>query len=498
MKKREKKKGPYPKEIYKRRLITDFKLSDAGNAERLAQRHGENIRYVHDEGKFRIWNGSHWAFDCDGEISRRAVDTVREALKAAADLPTDSDRSTKIKFFAGCDNRGRLENMVACVRSIRPVTTTRTEFDQKPMLFNVMNGTIDLTTQKFLPHSREDMLTQVAPVEYKENADCPKFKKFLADIFQDKPEAEQVELIAFLQRAVGYTLTGVTSEQVCFMLWGDGQNGKGVLLQLLLNLTGDYGVTIPYDMLISKNNDSGSGPRDGVAQLYSRRFAGASEGEDNKRLHESKLKMLVAPDGRLRGCFLYQEPFEFVNTHKLWMATNYEPIIRGTDEGIWRRIRRIDFTHEIPAEKRILDLEKQIWAAESSGILNWALEGVRQWLSTGLNAPDCVVKATKEYRAAQNGFARFAKECLEFETQSSVMGATLYNTYKIWARTNTEFVVTGTKFAIEFEKLKLRGTSKAHTRMGAEYRGIKISPKAQQYRVTHQQTFDGDTHQVTQ
>src|ERR1700751_2639422 len=103
-----------------------------------------------------------------------------------------------------------------------------------------------------------------------------------------------------------YSLTAKTGEQVCFMLWGDGQNGKGVLLQILLNLMGDYGVTIPYDMLISKQNDSGSGPRDGVAQLYGRRFAGASEGEDNKRLHESKLKMLVAPDGRLRGSFLYQ------------------------------------------------------------------------------------------------------------------------------------------------------------------------------------------------
>ena len=269
------------------------------------------------------------------------------------------------------------------------------------------------------------------------------------------------------------------------MLWGDGQNGKGVLLQILLNLMGDYGVTIPYDMLISKQNDSGSGPRDGVAQLYGRRFAGASEGEDNKRLHESKLKMLVAPDGRLRGSFLYQEPFEFTNTHKLWMATNYEPIIRGTDEGIWRRIRRIDFTHEIPAERRILDLDKQIWSAESSGILNWALEGVKQWLAVGLKPPQSVVKATKDYRTAQNVFARFAKECLVLDAQGSVSGATLYNTYKGWAKTNGEFAVNSTKFGIELGKLKLK-MEKTHIRTGAEYRGIKISP-------THQASFDVDS-----
>jgi P4 family phage/plasmid primase-like protien len=478
-------KGTYPKQIY----TQSFNNTDAGNAERLAEHHGENIRFVHDEGKFRIWNGAYWGQDSDGAIKRFAVTTMRRALKAAIEMPESPSKTNMIKFFAGSENHNRLENMIKEVRSVKSVATTRCAFDQYPMLLNVSNGTIDLTTQTFRPHAREDMLTQIAPVEFVQNADCPQFKGFLADIFQDKAGQERSELIAFLQRAVGYTLTADTSEQVCFVMVGAGKNGKGVLLQLLHNLLGPYGVTIPYDMLVSKQNDQGSGPRDGLAQLYGARFARASEGEEGKRLHESKLKMMTAPDGPLKGSFLYQEPFEFANTHKLWMATNYEPVIRGTDEGIWRRINRINFTFQIPEASRILNLAEKIWADESSGILNWALEGVRQWLIVGLKPTQSVIKATKAYRAEQNIFARFAEACLAFDTEGRETATNIFNTYKDWARFSREFAETQTKFGREFAKLE--GVTKHETSKGVEYRGVRISPKAHQFREPHQPIFAG-------
>jgi len=356
----------------------------------------------------------------------------------------------------------------------------------------VSNGTIDLTTQTLRPHSREDMLTQISPVEYKEGADCPQFKKFLADIFQDKPEAEQRELIVFLQRAVGYTLTADTSEQVGFLMVGSGKNGKGVLLQILHKLMGvDYGVTIPYDMLVSKQNDSGSGPRDGMAQLFQKRFARASEGEEGKRMHESKVKLMTAPDGPLKGSFLYQEPFEFINTHKLWMATNYEPVIRGTDDAIWRRILRINFTYQIPEKARILDLAEKIWAAESSGILNWALEGLKDWLAGRLNPPQSVVKAVKDYREEQNVFARFAAACLEFDPQGEETTNNLFNVYKDWASFSREWAAPIRKFSIELQKLV--GVEKHRTSEARGLRGVRISPKAAAFRRSQQQqSFDGE------
>ena len=471
--------GPYPKPIYEEKQA-DFNLTDEGNAERLAQRHGSNIRFVHDDKEFRVWNGTHWGLDSDGEISRLAVETIRSCFKTEFDSSDSETRTKKLQFFLRCENRSKLDNMVARVKTQAGVATTRCAFDQQTLLLNVSNGTIDLKTQTLRPHTREDMLTQMSSVEYKEHAACPQFQKFLADIFQDKPEPERNELIAFLQRAVGYTLTADTSEQVCFVMVGSGKNGKGVLLQILHNLMGEYGVSIPYDMLVSKLNDSGSGPRDGFAQLFKTRFARASEGDQGKRLHESKLKLMTAPDGPLKGQFLFKEPFEFINTHKLWMATNHEPVIRGTDEGIWRRINRINFTHQIPEESRILNLAEKIWSAESSGILNWALEGVKQWLAMGLKPPQSVIKATKEYRAEQNVFVRFFNDCIDRDTQGKETATTIYNAYKDWAAFSHEYVETSTRFGIEFSKLD--GVTKRPVSTGNEYRGIKLSPKANEFR----------------
>jgi P4 family phage/plasmid primase-like protien len=490
----EEKHGKYPGKLWKEEQILPFLAqSDSGNAETLVKRHGDNIRFVHDEQKWRIWNGVNWAIDPDGEIHRLALRTITANHKEVVDWTASDTRTKALKYLASCANRNKLENMVARAQILRPVATTQQEFDQHPMLLNVSNGTIDLSTQTFRPHSREDMLIMVADVEYLEGAKCPQFQRFLTDIFQDKAVKEREELIAFLQRAIGYSLTADTREQVCFLLQGDGKNGKGVLLKIISKLLGAYGTTIPFDMLVTKPNDS-SGPRDGMVQLFGKRFASASEGEEGKRLHESKLKMMVAPDGRLRGSRLYEDSFEFDNTFKLWMSTNYEPKISGTDEGIWRRIRRINCTHAIPEKDRVLDLDVKLWAAESSGILNWALEGVRQWLAGGLQPPQHVIKATETYRLEQNVFARFMVECLEFDTERKVPATGLYNTYKEWAKFSREYAHTQTKFGREVAKLfAKKGVVDGRSNEGRlEYRGVGISPNAHQFK-EYQPRFDSDT-----
>ena len=179
----------------------------------------------------------------------------------------------------------------------------------------------------------------------------------------------------------------------------------------------------------------------------------ASRSTQGKRLHESKLKLMTAPDGPLKGQLLFKEPFEFVNTHKLWMATNHEPVILGTDEGIWRRIHRINFTYQVPEELRVLHLAERIWFAESSGILNWALQGLKDWCDTGLKPPQSVVKATKDYRAEQNVFVRFFNDCLERDPQGKETATTIYAAYKDWAHFSNEYVQTSTRFGAEFAKL---------------------------------------------
>lgn len=200
---------------------------------------------------------------------------------------------------------------------------------------------------------------------------------------------------------------------------------------------------------------------------------------------------MVAPDGPLRGSFLYQEALEFVNTFKLWMATNYEPNIRGTDEGIWRRILRIDFTREIPEEKRILNLAEKIWADESSGILNWALEGTRQWLAGGLKTPEVITKGTKAYRAEQNPIARFKREWVECDLPTNYIGSTaLYEAYKRGVDCSGEYwKESHKKFSTEFEKLLTPQEKKGRDGVGrVAYYGIKLSEKATE----HHLPFDND------
>jgi P4 family phage/plasmid primase-like protien len=442
---------------------TRFPYSDESNAERMVKEYGENLRYCHDSHKWHIWDGTRWAVDEIAEVDRLAKRTVRSMAKEAVSMEDDDKRKKAIAWTMQSENR--LEKIVSRARSQREVSITSKVFDTDPWLLNVQNGTIDLLTGRPQSHSRENLLTRICPVDYQPESPCPKFEEFLREIFFDQPET-----IGFIQRAVGYTLTGDTSEQCFFILIGTGKNGKGVLLRILANLLGDYGKPANFDMLMVKKFGQ-SGPRDGKAKLMGARFVRASESEDGQRMAESVIKEMIGGDGAVSASRLYQEEFEYTPQFKLWLATNHEPQIRGTDDGIWRRIHRVNFNYTVPTEKQNPYLADHLWKEESSGILNWALAGLRLWQKGGLKPPKAVRQASEDYRNTQNIVRRFFDECIaEGSSDESMPASAVYKVFKRWCLDNYNFVLSQPKFGAEFSKLATR----KHTEHGSEYFGIHI------------------------
>jgi putative DNA primase/helicase len=256
----------------------------------------------------------------------------------------------------------------------------------------VENGTMDLKTGELREHRQEDMITKIARVTYDKSADCPIWKTFLMEIMN-----YNAELIRFIQTAADWTVTGDTSEQSMFILFGTGANGKSTFLNTIMNLLGDYAIAIPTETFMKKNGDQITND---IARLRGTRFVTTTEAEQGQRLSEPLIKQITGND-RMTARFLYGEFFNFVPAFKIFMATNHKPVIKGTDHGIWRRIKLIPFTTRIPEEKQDKRLEERL-RGEASGILNWLLEGAKRWTMERLRTPQIITSATDEYRKEMN------------------------------------------------------------------------------------------------
>jgi len=323
----------------------------------------------------------------------------------------------------------QIRNMMELAKTEPGVPVLSEELDTDPMLLNVLNGTLDLATGNLRPHRREDLITRVAPVVYDTNAKCPTFERFLDEIM-----GGNASLSGFLRRAVGYALTGLTSEQCMFVFHGTGSNGKSTFLDAVMAILGEgYALQTPTETIVSKVNGFDAIPND-VARLKGARFVAANEIEEGRRLNEALVKQLTG-DERVTARFMRGEWFEFRPEFKLFLAVNHLPEIRGTDHGIWRRIRAVPFTKTIPDEKQDKDLSAKLHA-EASGILNWALEGLREWLSGGLNAPPEVLAATTSYRELMDSLGDFLKHCCVQLPNVRAQSGDLYAEFVKWSDTD--------------------------------------------------------------
>ncbi|MEB8101027.1 phage/plasmid primase, P4 family [Staphylococcus xylosus] len=445
-----------------------YSYDDTGNAERLKDLFGENIRFNYTSNTWMYYDGKRWKHDDTGRmkiLTDKVVENMKnEKLFVADGVDQEDMEKYRYRHWKDSRNHNKKVNMMKECEHLLPVTNET--FDNDFNLFNVQNGFIDLKAGKLSDHERKNYFTKISHVEYTDKSDCPKWDEFLDDIFLGNQE-----LVRFIQRAVGYSLSGYTSEQVLFVLYGNGRNGKSVFLDILNEIFGNYSTNIQPQAIMASKNQSDASPE--IAKLDGARLVTTTEPNEGERFDEGLLKQLTGGD-RVSARKLYENEFEFTPQFKLWMATNHKPYVRGRDEGIWRRFVIIPFDKQIPLHEIDRDLTKKL-KRELPAIMRWCVDGFLEWQRIGLSEPKIIKEQRDEYRTEMDSISAFIEECCETDYKFKISASELFSAYDSWAKRNNQHKMTNVKFAAEMLKKFERTTIKGKR----YYRGLKIAEDSQ-------------------
>ena len=381
---------------------------------------------------------------------------------------TDAVEKNYIKHLKQSRANRSKESMIK--ESQHHVPITPDVLDTHKSLLNTPNGIVNLKTGELQPHDCKKFITKITNCEYTDKIDHPLWDLFLDDTF-----GGDRDLIRYIQKSVGYSLTGSTQEQCAFFCYGTGRNGKSTFLETISDALGDYVTNIQPETIMVKPGTTG--PTSDIARLKGARFVNSAEPNEGVRLNEGLVKQLTGGD-KVTASRKYENEFEFYPEFKLWMSTNHKPVIRGTDVGIWRRICLIPFTVCIPKEKVDKNLKYKLHQ-ELPGILKWAVDGCLMWQKEGLEQPQAVKQATAEYRSEMDVISAFIAECCIIGGNVVERAKPLFQAYAKWAKENNEYEMKSTKFGIELGKR----FEKYHTRSGWYYRGIALTSEYKPYQV---------------
>jgi putative DNA primase/helicase len=396
-----------------------YMRTDLGNAERFVDTHRDRVLWCPTRKAYLCWDGKRYAWDERGEAVKLAHLTARGIFHEAADAESEEEQKAITKWALASQNESRINAMLSQARPYLAVGME--ELDRDPWLVNCQNGTLDLRTGRLKDHDPTDRITKIVPEDYDPDASCPRFKRFLKEALVDNA------LINFVKRYSGYTLTGITRERLLAILYGLGKNGKTTLVELLHEVLGDYARNTDVETLLIKKYQ---GVGNDVAALKGARFVSAAEVEKGRRLAESKVKQLTGRD-TVTARFLFGENFDFRPEFKLWLSTNNKPVIQGTDDAIWDRIRLIPFTQRFDGPKADTKLPDKL-RGELAGVFAWMVEGCLEWQEHGLEEPKTVTDATKQYREEMDTLASFLDETCVIGPSYRVLAETLYQRYAMW------------------------------------------------------------------
>lgn len=432
--------------------------SDVANASRFANKFCAGVRYTPERG-WLIWGDARWEIDDGGFVMELAKDAARlifDEVKMSA-----REQQKAVFSWARQSQRAeRLRAMLFLAQSEPGISARWKEFDADPWLLACSNGTVDLRrTGTLRPADRRDKLSRLVPIDFDPEAACSAWDRFLERVLPDP------DVRGFLQRAIGYSLTGSTAEQCLFFLYGCGANGKSILIEVLSALLGEHAVAASFD---SFSGNAGGIPND-IARLAGARLVTVSEVEDGARLREVLIKDLTGGD-TITARFLHREFFDFRPNFKLWVRGNHKPQIRGTDEGIWRRIRLIELPVQIPEAERDPRLFEKL-RSQLPGILAWAVRGCLEWQRVGLSPPRAVKEATRAYREEQDVIGGFLTECCVVDQRATVPASELYRDYSKWADEAGHHALSQTRFGMAMSE---RGIQRERTRTAWIYRGIGL------------------------
>lgn len=457
-------------------VLAALARGELGDAELLAKRYAGRIAYDHSEERWHVWAGHSWERD-----ERRTVDALPGTklaalyLTAAADAAKSDDRSLASALGERARvlwRRNRIANVLHLAARQDALSLSGREWDAKPWLLAVKNGVIDLQKGDLRPGQPGDYLRTQAPTAWKGiDAPAPRWERFLAEVFDN-----DTELIAFVQRLLGYAITGKSSEHVLPILWGKGRNGKDTLLKALAYTLGPgFADAVPDDVFIDAGRANGGSAQPHVYKLRGLRLAWASESEEGARLKAGQVKM-ISGGGILTARPLYGAPVSWEASHTVMLITNHRPHVSADDYAMWKRIVLIPFALSFVDEpkdanerQRDPNLDARL-KAEAPGILAWLVRGCLAWQREGLRPPATVKTATESYRTDEDTLGQWLAECCIVGDGCTCKALSAYESYAAWCKAMNVKPMWGNTFG---KKLAERFT-KEHTRNGWQYVGIGL------------------------
>jgi len=429
---------------------------DVSNARRFVAQHRDDVRFACERKMWLVWDGRRWKADQAGRIMELAKQTADSIYAEAARLGGKKGLQ-RFKWALRSHSRERLNAMIALAQSDPAIVVTEDQLDTQDFLFNCLNGTVDLRVGQLRDHAKEDLLTKISGAAYDPEADCPQWRKFLIDCFD-----QDQELVDFVQRCCGYWLTGSTREQCWMFSYGFGSNGKSTFLNVIGSIFGDYCVAANFESFAFKRD--GHGPRNDLASFVGARLITAVETTAGQRLDDSVIKNLTGGDSKLTARFLFREFFTYRPTFKICIAGNAKPAIHDASYAMWRRIRLIPFLHTFRGDEIIENLAELMLAEERDGVLAWSVEGCRLWQDKKLSPPAAVLSATAQYRREQDLVAQFIGERCNQGDSLRVDSKTLFGAYKSWAEdeglrsagTKTSFTQELTRLGFPLDRSRVK------------------------------------------
>jgi putative DNA primase/helicase len=395
---------------------------------------------VPEWNKWLVWNedSERWEIDNDGSIIRLAEETVLDVFNQALACTTLADRNELHRHVMKSQSEQRISAMIKLAKAEEGVTISPERLDADPWVIGVRNGAIELKSSTFRPARRDDLITKCAGVAFDPYADCPNWDHFLQTITNNDRDLE-----AYLQRVAGYMLTGSVREEVCFILYGVGRNGKSTFREMLHRAMGSYALAADSTLMIERKTPGAA--TEEIARLKGKRLVAVNETAENDQLNESRVKFITSQD-MLTARNLYGHFFDFFPTHKAIITTNHKPIIRGTDEGIWRRVHLVPFLVSIPAHSVERDFRERRLARELPGILNWALNGLADYLENGLAPPPSVLASTNEYRSDMDVIGQWIEERCDVDPNARIPTGQAFHDYNAWAIEELGWTLNKLKF----------------------------------------------------
>lgn len=442
----------------------EFPQTDSGNAELFASCNAGRVLYDHRRNQWLLWAAHYWRTDSDGEIYRLAKESARERYRRAEQIQDLAERGRESKWAISSESRQKLEAALSLARAERALADTGDGWNADPFLLAVRNGVIDVRAGTLRPGRPEDRISFHSSIDYNPAATCPRWLRFLEEVFDGN-----ADLVDFVHRAAGYSISGDTREQVLFVCYGTGSNGKGILLNTLRKALGDLAHNMPFTTL--EQHDRGGIPND-LAALVGRHFVTASETNVSARLNEARVKALTGCDP-ISARFLHCEWFTFQPVAKFWLAVNHRPRVSDDSFGFWRRVRIIPFLRQFTGKAADLRLDDKL-SAEMPGILAWLVRGCLAWQDRGLDPPECVRVATDEYRQDSDLLADFITERCITEPYRSATGSDLFKAYRQWAEGHgfREKEILGKN---EFGRRMAEKFTKRRLTSGVFYEGVGLS-----------------------